>query len=109
MSAFPNLKRGEMNYTAIAFYALKRLPEELKTMCRERGAWQDVLCWCFVAAVEGEVNRYDFKQTYNAAQRYIYLALKAEGFHRQSQKHGRAMQYQNRESVSLDDLKAQEQ
>lgn len=104
MNAFPVLKHKDLNYTAIAFYALKRLPLELKTILRERGSMQDVLHWCFVAAVEAEVYDYDFRQTYNAAQRYVYLALKAEGFRRQSKKHGSAMQYQNNESVSLETL-----
>lgn len=94
----PDLVREKLNYTAIALSALRRLPPTLCRFLRDREAWVDVVAWAMVGAVEGYVNHWDFRDTYNAAQRYIYRALKAEGFRRQSrEKNGSAMQYQRHE------------
>jgi len=96
---YPDLCDGNgLNYTGTAFSALQRLPFELREMLKERGAWPDVIAWAFVAAVEGHCSGWDFRETYNAAQRYIYVALKAEGFRRESRKRGgSAMMYIRRE------------
>ena len=51
-----------------------------------------------LAAVDRyDSNDPDFRTAYTRAQRGIYAALKAEGFHRQSSRHGTAMQYQRHE------------
>ena len=103
---FDTLQRGNTNYATIALHALKRLPTTLREMLRESGELDDVISWALVAAVEGYQEGWDFRETYNAAQRYIYLALKAAGFRRQSRaKSGPAMPYYRREiSVSPDEL-----
>lgn len=103
---FDVLQHEDTNYAAIALHALKRLPATLREMLRESGELDDVISWALVAAVEGYQEGWDFRETYNATQRYIYLALKAAGFRRQSrEKHGSAMPYYRREiSVSPDEL-----
>jgi len=94
---YPDLSYGKLNYTAIAFAKLKYLPFELRVILRESGRWEDIVAWAAVAAVESLQLKESFRLAGNRANRYIYLALKAEGFHRQSKKHGPAMQYQRKE------------
>lgn len=94
---FPSLERDGINYTAVAMHALKRLPRELREMLQARGAWEDVVRWAGVAAVEGWRNGWDFRTTYNTAQRYIYRALAAEGFKRLSRERDPRMMYVRRE------------
>jgi len=96
------LEGNGINYVAVALHALKRLPPELREMLRARGDWEDVVAWALVAAVEGWRRGYDFRATYNAAQRYIYCALRAAGFRRLSRKHGSAMMYVCDETPTAD-------
>ena len=92
------LQRDKLNYTAIAVYALDRLPIELRMQLHDSGRWLDILAHVQLAAVESYVAMdKDFRTAYNRAQRQIYAALKAEGYRRQSQRHGAAMQYQRHE------------
>lgn len=95
MQTWPDLVNGSLNYTAIALYALKRIPAEVVRQLRAGQRYDDVRASAIVAAVEAFVMKDpDFRTAYNRAQRHIYAALKAEGYRRQSQRHGTAMQYQ---------------
>lgn len=99
MNTWPDLLNGSLNYTAIALYALKRIPAEVVMQLRTGQRYDDVCSAAIVAAVEAFVMQDpDFRTAYNRAQRHIYAALKAEGYRRQSQRHGTAMQYQCHES-----------
>lgn len=90
-----DLIAGNLDYTAIALYALKRVPAEVVWQLQQGRRWDDVRAAAIVAAVEAYVEQdADFRTAYNRAQRHIYAALKAEGYRRQSKRHGTAMQYQ---------------
>jgi hypothetical protein len=80
---YPDLTDGgDLNYTAIALSALRRVPVELRMHMQQAGTWQDIVCWASVAAVEGWVEGYDARDCYNAAQRYIYRGLRNDGYSR---------------------------
>lgn len=105
---YPDLKNEKINYTAVAMYSLKRLPRELVEQLKHAGRWEDVVAWAGVAAVEGHKNGWDFKTTYNAAQRAIYHGLKAEGYRKDR---GENFQYRVKEvafaAVQDDEILAQ--
>lgn len=93
-----SLVRDQLDYTAIAVYALRRLPVELRMQLHRRDSWHDILAHMQLSAVESYVAcDPDFRTAYNRAQRQLYAALKAEGFRRLSKRHSPAMQYQRHE------------
>ncbi len=69
-------------HTAIAMSALRRVAPEMRQHMREADTWNDIVAWAAVGAVEGFKHDYDPKQTYNAAQRYIYRGLRNDGYSR---------------------------
>ena len=76
----PGTETNVKDYAAVAMSALRRLPPYFREHLRKSGQWDDIVAWAGVAAVEGRNNRWDQRDTYNAAQRYIYHALKAAGY-----------------------------
>lgn len=81
-SIYPPLVVGQTDYTATAFSALRRIPPALRSALQRSQRWEDVVAWAFVAAWEGFKENWTRKEVYNAAQRYIYHALKAMGYRR---------------------------
>lgn len=79
---YPDLVIDELNYTAIAISRYSLLPAELRQMLHEAGRREDIIAWLFVSAMESYVCKRDFRNARNAANRALYWALKAEGFHR---------------------------
>lgn len=78
------IENQQINYTALAFSALKRVPDELRGYVRTSKQWQDVLQAVRLSAVESYINGRDTKQTYLAASRAIYQTLRELGFRRAS-------------------------
>ena len=89
---YPSLSSDNMtdvdDYTSVAMSALRRLPADLREMLMQAHQWRDVVAWAGVAAVEGWRFGLSARDTYNAAQRYIYQALKAAGYHRPRHSNG---------------------
>lgn len=101
MKRQPDLVRADrpgLNYTAVALYALRRLPPALREELRRTGEWEDIVAWAMVAAVEGWRQGWDFRTTYNAAGRYIYHALRSAAYRRGSrERYGSKMPYLRKE------------
>ena len=77
------IKYPDLNgHTAVAMSALRRIPPEMRQHMREADTWNDIVCWASVGAVEGQRNDYTPRETYNAAQRYIYRGLRNDGYSR---------------------------
>ncbi len=74
------IKTNVGDYTAVAMSALRRLSPTFRQELQRNGVWDDVVAWAGVAAVEGQKMGWDQRDTYNAAQRYIYHALRAAGY-----------------------------
>lgn len=79
-----DLQGNNINYTAVALSALRRVPAGLRKALQEQGEWGDIIRWAMVGAVEGYSLGLSARETYNAAQRYIYQGLKAAGYRRPS-------------------------
>lgn len=100
-----DLISGELNYTAISCYALRRLTPELKMMLRGRGDWDDILARVQLAAVEAWRQKLDFRDAYNLAQREIHAELRALGFRREW-RNGKVGPYIRRE-IAVADVQAE--
>lgn len=101
---FPDLyaSNHQVNYTAVALSALRRLPYGLRARLHDLHLWQDVRGAALVAAVESWSLEEGFRDSYNRAQREIYHALRDEGFKREY-KNGRVGSFTSTE-ISFSDF-----
>lgn len=97
---------GSINYTAIAFSALRYLPPELQDTLRSCGQWVDILQSCRESAWESYQNGDSLKEAGNRANRAIYGAMKALGWRRKSTRRDKTGRYIANYAMTVGDVRS---
>lgn len=97
------LKNEDVNYTAVAFAAMKRtIRPGLIVILKENGDYADLLQDARLAACEAWRAGMSAKDAYNLASRSVYAGMKALGYNRRVVRRGKSGDWERR-TVGIDD------
>ncbi len=97
------LKSETVNYTAVAFAAMKRtIRPGLIVILKENGDYADLLQDARLAACEAWCEGMSAKEAYNLASRRVYAGMKALGYNRRFVSRGKSGDWERR-TVGIDE------